>query len=499
MCFDSWFSIIPYMKKARREFFGRESEFAQLSGLWKKRVASLVTCRGRRRIGKSTLIEEFAIRSGARFIKLEGLRPKSGMTERDQLAFFAAKLSAQTGCESTAPADWYSAFVRLDRELRDQEQTVVLFDEISWMAQYSLTFPEILKNAWDDLFKKHPRLVLVLCGSVSSWIRDAIVRNRAYVGRRSLDMVVGELAPAECVKFWGRHAGRIDTREIVDVLSVTGGIPRYLEEVDPSLSALENIKRLCFAPQSVLREDFDDMFNDVITAQSRFSSRVLKTFVSGAKTATEVAKALKIEKGGDVTTSIENLREAGFLAEAGRVNPETGTELRERRFRLRDNYARFYLKFIDPHKRIIDDGAFSFASLDELDGYEPVMGLAFENLVVNNYRLLIPFLHLDGLVITSAGPYMRRAGKGERGRKGCQIDLLIQTRRTICVVEIKRRREIGREIIDEVDKKVRAIKRPSGVSIRTALVYDGHLSPIVAADGYFDAIVPFSEFLKLKE
>ena len=119
MCFDSGFSIILYMKKARREFFGRESEFAQLSGLWKKRVASLVTCRGRRRIGKSTLIEEFAIRSGARFIKLEGLRPKSGMTERDQLAFFAAKLSAQTGCESTPPADWYSAFVRLDRELRD--------------------------------------------------------------------------------------------------------------------------------------------------------------------------------------------------------------------------------------------------------------------------------------------------------------------------------------------------------------------------------------------
>ena len=61
------------MKKRGREFFGREVEFAQLGDLWKKRVASLVTCRGRRRIGKSTLIEEFATRSGARFIKLEGL------------------------------------------------------------------------------------------------------------------------------------------------------------------------------------------------------------------------------------------------------------------------------------------------------------------------------------------------------------------------------------------------------------------------------------------
>ena len=253
------------MKNRQLDFFGRDTELAELDGLWTKRIASLVTCRGRRRIGKSTLIEEFARRSGARFIKLEGLRPKKGMTENDQLAFFAAKLSAQTGCDKTPPSDWYSAFVRLDRELVDRDRKVVLLDEISWMAQFSLTFPEILKNAWDDLFRKRPNLVLVLCGSVSSWIRDEIVENRAYVGRRSLDIVVGELPPAECLKFWGKRADRMDPREIIDVLSVTGGVPRYLEEVKPNLSAIENIKRLCFTPKSVLREDFDDMFNDVIT------------------------------------------------------------------------------------------------------------------------------------------------------------------------------------------------------------------------------------------
>lgn len=483
------------MKTRNAAFFGREVELAQLGDLWAKRSASLVTCRGRRRIGKSTLIEEFAVRSGARFIKLEGLRPKPGMTELDQLSFFATKLAAQTRCEKTPPSDWYSAFIRLDREIGDKGRTVVLLDEISWMAQYSLTFPEVLKNAWDDFFKKHPGLVLVLCGSVSSWIRDSIVQNRAYVGRRSLDMVVGELPPAECLKFWGRKAARVDPREVVDVLSVTGGVPRYLEEVNPSLSAMENIKRLCFMPKSVLREDFDDMFNDVVTEQPKFSARILRAFVNGYKTATEVAAELKITKGGDVSSAIENLVEAGFLAESGRINPETGGELRERRFRLRDNYARFYLKCIEPHKRIIDDGAFEFASLDELEGYDAVMGLAFENMVVNNYRHLIRHLHLGGLIITSAGPYMRRAGSGARGRKGCQIDLLIQTRRTICVVEVKRMREIGREIINEVDRKVCAIKRPQGVSVRTALVYDGHIAPIVKADGYFDAIVPFSTLL----
>lgn len=486
------------MKNIGGDFFGREVELGELEGLWGKRVASLVTCRGRRRIGKSTLVEEFARRSGARFIKLEGLRPKKGMTERDQLEFFAVKLSAQTGCDKTPPSDWYSAFVRLDRELGGKDRKVVLLDEISWMAQFSLTFPEILKNAWDDLFKKHANLVLVLCGSVSSWIRDEIVENRAYVGRRSLDIVVGELPPQECLKFWGKRASRIAPREIIDVLSVTGGVPRYLEDVNPSLSAIDNIKRLCFTPKSVLREDFDDMFDDVITEQPKFSARVLRTFVDGAKTATEVADALGITKGGDVTAAIGNLVEAGFLAEAGQINPETGRELREKRFRIRDNYARFYLKCIEPHKRIIDDGAFEIASLDELEGYDSIMGLAFENLVVNNYRLLLPLLHLDGVVITSAGPYLRRGTKGPRGRKGCQIDLLVQTRRTVCIVEVKRMKEISREIIADVDRKVRAIKRREGVSIRTALVYDGHLAPVAKADGYFDAIIPISKLLGLE-
>ncbi len=486
------------MKNIGGDFFGREVELGELEGLWGKRVASLVTCRGRRRIGKSTLVEEFARRSGARFIKLEGLRPKKGMTERDQLEFFAVKLSAQTGCDKTPPSDWYSAFVRLDRELGGRDRKVVLLDEISWMAQFSLTFPEILKNAWDDLFKKHANLVLVLCGSVSSWIRDEIVENRAYVGRRSLDIVVGELPPQECLKFWGKRASRIAPREIIDVLSVTGGVPRYLEDVNPSLSAIDNIKRLCFTPKSVLREDFDDMFDDVITEQPKFSARVLRTFVDGAKTATEVADALGITKGGDVTAAIGNLVEAGFLAEAGQINPETGRELREKRFRIRDNYARFYLKCIEPHKRIIDDGAFEIASLDELEGYDSIMGLAFENLVVNNYRLLLPLLHLDGVVITSAGPYLRRGTKGPRGRKGCQIDLLVQTRRTVCIVEVKRMKEISREIIADVDRKVRAIKRREGVSIRTALVYDGHLAPVAKADGYFDAIIPISKLLGLE-
>ena len=90
-------------------------------------------------------------------------------------------------------------------------------------------------------------------------------------------------------------------------------------------------------------------------------------------------------------------------------------------------------------------------------------------------------------MLKSAAPYRQTATKR---RKGCQIDLLLQADRKVCIVEIKRRETIGREVIDEVESKVRALALPANVSVRTALVYEGTLSKSVEADGYFDALVP---------
>lgn len=188
---------------------------------------------------------------------------------------------------------------------------------------------------------------------------------------------------------------------------------------------------------------------------------------------------------------------AGVGSVANGINPETGERPREKRYRLRDNYTRFYLKYVEPVKDIIDAGSFEFSSLDQFENMNAVMGLAFENLVINNYRELIRPLHLEGQLITSAAPYTRKATAGKNGRKGVQIDFLIQTRRAMCVVEIKRKASIGREIIQEVDARIKAIRRPDGVSAHAALIYDGQISPVLASDGYFDALVPFGKLLGL--
>jgi DNA-binding transcriptional ArsR family regulator len=362
------------------------------------------------------------------------------------------------------------------------------------MAHYDPHFPDILKIAWDTMFKKHDRLILVLCGSVSSWIKDNIIDNGAFVGRRSLDVVVDELPLGECVKFWGRQTERLAPREIIDVLSVTGGVPRYLEEIDPALDANANIAKLCFSPHGILRDDFDDMFNDVITKLPAMCGRVLRSLVDGAKTVSDISEALGIARGGSVSETLDILSEAGLVRRDAGRNPETSDLVRQPRYRLKDNYSRFYLKYIEPVKDMIDDGSYDFTSMSAMPGWDAVLGLAFENLVVNNYRELLPRLHLGRTLITSAAPYVRRKSKE---RDGCQVDLLIQSRRSLYFVEIKRKAEIGREVIEQVDSSVRSISRPEGVSAHTALVYDGHLSPIVEADGYFDAIVSFREVLGL--
>lgn len=471
-------------------FYGREDILIDLDSLWGKSTSSLVTCRGRRRIGKSTLIKRFAELSNARFIKIEGERPDEGMDNGAELETFAEQLSLQTGQEVPAAKNWLGAFKSLN-DVLDDRRTVVLLDEVSWLARYDARFAAALKISWDNLLKDRPHLVFVVCGSVSTWIKEKIVDSKAFYGRRSMDIVVPELSLKDCARFWEVRSERVSTRDILDILSVTGGIPRYLEEVNPSLSADENIRRMAFRPNAILRRDFDEMFKDVITRRPRMVAKVLETLVDGPLTMSEIAARIAAGVGGNVSAALDQLVESGMVTRDVGKNPETGVEIRERRYRLSDNYTRFYLKCIRPASDTIDDGSFAFTRLSRLEEWEKQKGFAFENLIVNHYVELLPHLHLEDSLVYSAAPYRKSGPKGV----GYQIDLLLQTKRSQCVVEIKRKGTIRKSVVDEVATKVSKLKRTEGCAVRAALVYDGELAETIPADGYFDAIVSFRRLL----
>ena len=473
-------------------FYGREEILEQLKAQLESPVASLVTCRGRRRIGKSTLVEEFAKRSKVRFIKLEGLSPRDADTNQKQLTAFARQLSEQTGMPMRPVASWFDAFARLDAAISEGEKTVVFLDEVSWMGKYDPDYPGELKYAWDNRFKKHARLMLVVCGSVSTWISKNILRNKAFVGRPTLNLLVGELPLRDCARFWGKRAARTSAEDMLDVLSVTGGVPKYLELLNPRLSPAENLKALCFTPGGILVDEFDDIFTDVFEGKGTLKRRILECLGNGSFGGKDLAEMLGVDNNGHLLDDLDELEMAGFIARDGGVNPQSGARSRLFRYRISDNYTRFYIKYIAPNREIIDKGLFRFSSLEQLPGWPSILGLQFECLVLNNIAGLLRPLGLDRTVLSSAAPYRRAAhARGE----GCQIDLLLQTRRTTWVVEIKRRREIGTEVIDEVAEKVKRLGIGRRTSVRTALVYSGRLSPAVEADGYFDAIVDAASLL----
>lgn len=472
-------------------FVGREEHLNDLTALLRKKTPSLVTCRGRRRIGKSTLIHEFA-KKAARLIAIEGLAPRVGLANRDQLQAFAQQLARQSAIPEVALDNWSQAFQLLASVVRD-EWTVILLDEISWLGGYDPDFPGHLKTAWDSVFKKHPKLVLVLCGSVSAWITENILKNTGFVGRDSWDIVLEELPLHHCNRFWGKASDRISSTEKLCFLSVTGGVPKYLEEMDPGLSAEENIRRLCFQREGMLFRDFEQIFADVFGKRAAAYRAIVESLARGSRTVSEISAALGKERSGRMSEYLQDLVLGGFVARDTAFDPKTARPTRMERFRLRDNYARFYLRYVAPRRAGIEQGLLRGLTLDQLPEWDAVMGLQFENLVLSNVPSLARHLGLERTPLLAASPYSQRA---TARKKGCQIDLLLRTKHALYVVEVKRRKSIPLAVVSEVREKVLHLPRDRSLSVRTALVYEGTLDPRVEVEGYFDFIIPFARFLQ---
>src|SRR3984893_1550763 len=147
-------------------FFGREAELKQLKNFLDRRVAGIAVCCGRRRIGKSTLIQHAA--EGYPFYEFYGLSPREGITNQDQLDHFSRLLSKHFFIPVVKFSDWQEALDML-AALTKQGQYVILLDEISWMGAKDKDFPGKLKGIWDTQLKRNHELRLILCGSVSSW------------------------------------------------------------------------------------------------------------------------------------------------------------------------------------------------------------------------------------------------------------------------------------------------------------------------------------------
>ncbi|MBS0655597.1 MAG: ATPase, partial [Verrucomicrobia bacterium] len=233
-------------------FFGREKELSALRELQKKKNASLVVIKGRRRIGKSRLAREFG-RFFEKSLVFTGLPPTHGVGPEKQRKEFIRKME-ELGIPRLPGNDWGDLFRDVANSCKGDRVLVVL-DEISWMGAKDVTFLGQLKTAWDEHFTNNPHLIMILSGSQSTWIEENILASTGFVGRISYRLTLRELPLHVCNLFWQRKE-HISPYEKFKVLAVTGGVPRYLEEIQPHRSAEENIKQMCFESEGLLFNEF---------------------------------------------------------------------------------------------------------------------------------------------------------------------------------------------------------------------------------------------------
>lgn len=477
-------------------FIGRERELDRLNGLLKRNLASFVVIKGRRRIGKSRLIEQFAKKAPekVKFISFSGLAPSKNITAQVQRDEFARQLARAFQIPTPYSSDWGDLFWHLAYQTQ-QGRFIILIDEISWMGMKAPAFLGQLKIAWDERFSKNPQLVLIVCGSVSSWIEKNILSSTGFVGRIDLVLNLEELRLPECNEFWGKQGKTISAYEKFKVLSVTGGVPRYLENINPSIMADELIRQLCFVPHGSLVREFDEIFHDLFTRKSETYRNILGCLVDRPNAQLDdIFKTLGIKKSGMVVEYLDDLSQAGFVRRSHTWNLLDGQQSKLRQYSISDNYVRFYLKYIEPNKNRIQNGAFEDRSLVSFIGWESIMGYQFENLVIKNRSLLQKALKIHPAEIVNDGPYFQ---KQTQRKAGCQIDYLIQTKyNALHLCEIKfSKNPVSISVVDEVRKKIGALQRSASFSIRPVLIHVNGVDDEIHEHDFFSDIIPFSQFL----
>lgn len=476
--------------QSKTPFVGRKDALVELKMLDESAGASLVVIRGRRRIGKSRLVEEYA--QGKTFIKFAGLAPVKEITAKHQRENFAHQFQEQFHCHLPSSDDWSHLFSALADQIKAQA-LVLLFDEITWMAFDDPTFLPKLKNFWDDHAKQNPNLLFVLCSSVSSWVDENILASKAFYGRVRGQITLEELSLSESKELLTQFNIRCSRLETFYVLSITGGVPWYLELFSPQQSILKNIKRLCFKKEGVLVREFSRIFGDLFGRRETIYHEIVLTLSGKRLTQSQISEKLNYSNSQRLSVYLDDLKTAGFLKKEVSWSIKSGRASKLMQWRLSDNYLRFYLKYISPNlAKIENDRGESIGN--SLDNFSGVMGLQFENLVLNNRKLLIDTLGIHESEIVFDNAYFQKATKTSAG---CQIDYMIQTKlNTLFVFEIKfSRREVSASVIQEVQEKMNRIKKPKSFSCIPILVHVNGVTEELEDAGFFYRIINFSEFI----
>ena len=398
---------------------GRFEEQKQLDELFNSKKSEFVAVYGRRRVGKTFLVKEFF--KGRFAFWHTGLSPygeKSNLLQ-DQLDAFYANLIKSGLRESRAPRSWMEAFRLLGKLIEGistKGKKVIFIDELPWMDTARARFIPAFENFWNDWAAKRDDILLIVCGSATSWIEDNLINNKGGLYGRLTDRI--HLRPftlAECKSFYQAMGVKMSLYDIAQSYMIVGGIPYYMAFFDPEYSLAQNIDRLFFEENAKLEDEFDLLFGSLFVNPEQYKSvvRVLAGKHSG-HTRDEISRLSKIPNGGNLSKILKALVASNFIA----AYVPFKQSRKQIHYRLCDSFCRFALQFIE--KKNITDRRYWQNNIQS-----PKMsawrGIAFEELCLNHIENIKRALGVSGVNSSQS----QWALKGDDDKEGTQIDLII--------------------------------------------------------------------------
>ncbi|MBO7570964.1 MAG: ATP-binding protein [Bacteroidales bacterium] len=394
-----------------KKIVGREQELAQLSRYYKSKQSEFVAVYGRRRVGKTFLVRNAFPRIDFQYTAM------MNASRREQLVCFANALREQGLVDAADVSSWQEAFAELKRficTLPKSRKKVIFLDELPWMDKSDAVFISAFEHFWNSWASARNDIMLVVCGSATSWMMDKLINNRGGLHNRiTLHIRFEPFSLKETELYLKSRKFRWGRMMIAECYMIFGGIPYYLSLLDPSLSLARNVDCLFFRQNAVLRGEFSNLYASLFT-NSKLYIGIVQLLGSKKKglSRDEIVKGLKLADGGTFSKALADLENCGFIRNYTPFDKKKKTAL----FQLVDFYTLFYLNFIWERK-INDEDFWSKNSRSTLRN--AWIDYAFEQLCLAHVRQIKQGLGISG-VITNV--YSWRSTQKERG---AQIDLVI--------------------------------------------------------------------------
>ena len=420
---------------------GRAKELEILSDACDQETSKLIAVYGRRRIGKTYLINHMFSehKKDCLFFRFTGsYMLDSGV----QLENFIEAIYDWFKFEPTKDiANWMSGFNLLKKAITTMQipnQKVVIFlDEVPWIdKKNSSGFLGALGHFWNEFALNYKNIVLIICGSNSSWIKNKIFEDSSGPLYQRLDIKIHlkpfDLKETKEYLLYEKNF-QIDDKTIAETYMVFGGVAKYLSLLDSSKTIAQNIDELIFNIDGHLNKEYSEVLKSLFDSKATYYSYIIQTLSTkqSGLTQTELAHALGEKSGSKIKDAVEQLSEAEFIMPLSKLGSKINAK-----YIISDPFVLFFNKWVKEFSKneLISLQKPYFSSVMSSQKYAIWSGFAFEVLCLVHIELYLKTRMTKGLA-KSYG-YWNFAGNDEDS--GAQIDFIVEYENSVYdIVECK--------------------------------------------------------------